>query len=124
MSTEQNNKPHANLGKWLLHLLSKTDEQPKGPTSKASVCPKAGNKTRRAIEKEHPRQGIRDHVQNCPLHLHIKALVLATCVRIGANMTWVTVRRTKGHIEHTPKELPESLTTAVLDKAPQKGTGT
>ena len=75
------------------------------------------------LRRSTPGRALEIMFKIAPLHLHIKALVLATCVRIGANMTWVTVRRTKGHIEHTLKELPESLTTAVLDKAPQKGTG-
>ena len=76
------------------------------------------------LRRSTPGRALKIMFNIAPLHLHIKVLALATCVRIGANMIWVTMRRTKGHIEHTLKELPESLTTAVLDKALTKGTGT
>ena len=72
------------------------------------------------IRRSTPSRALEILYNIAPLHLHIKALALATCVRIDANVTWTTTRRTKGHIEYANKELPKELIHAVRDKAPYK----
>ena len=72
------------------------------------------------VRRSTPNRALEIIYNTAPLHLHIKALALSTYVRIGANLTWTSNRRIKGHIEYAHKELPATLHNAVMDKAPTK----
>ena len=72
------------------------------------------------MRKSTPSRALEIIFNVAPLHLHIKALALATFVRIDANLTWNSSRKTKGHIEYALNEIPTPLLNAVMDKAPER----
>merc|ERR1711884_479709 len=73
-----------------------------------------------SVRKGSPTRTLEIIYNVVPLHLHIRYIAISTLIRIDARVTWLTHLKTKGHIAYATKELPSSLQTRVMDKAPFK----